>query len=167
MRSTTSSSSLLADALRDSQQLDLIFKANSGNTTTTANKKRQHDLVAPLEDILKQLRVTIAHDSLKDMRVKLEQKMRSMQRLARENNAKRRRFFARTNTTTNKDSKKNAFGIFVASNSSLRTAVKQWLTDRATCITQYGHICVWDTHNVTDMSGLFKDDVAFNDAIGM
>ena len=45
----------------------------------------------------------------------------------------------------------------------LREAVKLWLDDESTAITKYGHISLWNTSNVTDMSNLFYN---FNQDIG-
>ena len=44
----------------------------------------------------------------------------------------------------------------------LREAVKLWLTNESTAKTKYGHISLWDTSNVTDMSGMFINAYNFN-----
>ena len=38
---------------------------------------------------------------------------------------------------------------------SIRTAVAAWLSDRAAAEATYGHISTWETSEVTDMSYLF------------
>jgi len=48
----------------------------------------------------------------------------------------------------------------------LREAVKLWLTNESTAITKYGHISLWNTSNVTDMSGMFHNANNFNEDIG-
>jgi len=48
----------------------------------------------------------------------------------------------------------------------LREAVKLWLGDKSKAITKYGHISLWDTSKVTDMSFMFWWDSNFNDDIG-
>ena len=44
----------------------------------------------------------------------------------------------------------------------LRKAVKLWLRDESKAITKYGHISLWDTSNVTDMSKMFNGTTNFN-----
>ena len=48
----------------------------------------------------------------------------------------------------------------------LREAVTLWLSDESTAIIKYGHISLWDTSNVTDMSHLFYCNQDFNQDIG-
>ena len=48
----------------------------------------------------------------------------------------------------------------------LREAVKLWLNNESKAITKYGHISLWDTSNVTDMSNMFYDAYNFNQDIG-
>ena len=43
----------------------------------------------------------------------------------------------------------------VADDSTIRTAVAAWLSDRAAAEATYGHISTWETSGVTDMSYLF------------
>ena len=43
----------------------------------------------------------------------------------------------------------------VADDSTIRTAVAAWLSDRAAAEATYGHISRWETSGVTDMSYLF------------
>eukprot|EP01042_Synura_sphagnicola_P007679 gene7679-biopygen8047 len=50
-------------------------------------------------------------------------------------------------------------------NDSIRTAVKLWIANRNAAIARYGHISLWDTHRVTDMSRLFYGQQSFNDDI--
>ncbi len=52
-----------------------------------------------------------------------------------------------------------------ADNESLRIALVRWQTNRHEAITKYGDIQQWDTSNVTDMSGLFRDSKTFNEDI--
>ena len=40
----------------------------------------------------------------------------------------------------------------------LREAVKLWLTNESIALKTYGHISLWNTYNVTDMSSMFYDD---------
>ena len=49
---------------------------------------------------------------------------------------------------------------------SIRTAVAAWLSDRASAELTYGHISLWGTRGVTDMSSLFYYASAFNENIG-
>ena len=51
-------------------------------------------------------------------------------------------------------------------NISLRTAVKDWLTNSEITEIKYGHISCWDTSEVTDMSKLFENTTSFNQPIG-
>ena len=55
-------------------------------------------------------------------------------------------------------------------NDSIRTAVDAWLTDNAAAEATYGHISMWDTSGVTDMSSLFyegrNEASSFNEDIG-
>jgi len=48
----------------------------------------------------------------------------------------------------------------------LREVVKLWLGDESTTISKYGHISIWDTSNVTDMSEMFDGANNFNQDIG-
>jgi len=48
----------------------------------------------------------------------------------------------------------------------LQTAVNEWCDNRAEALKKYGHISLWITVNITDMSKLFKNKVNFNDCIG-
>ena len=48
----------------------------------------------------------------------------------------------------------------------LREAVALWLSDESKAMTKYGHISLWDTSNVTDMSHLFYCNQDFNQDIG-
>ena len=48
---------------------------------------------------------------------------------------------------------------------SIRTAVALWFSDRNEAIETYGDISSWKTGEVTDMSGLFEDASSFNDDI--
>ena len=45
----------------------------------------------------------------------------------------------------------------------LREAVALWLSDESTAITKYGHISLWNTSNVTDMSLMFNGATNFNE----
>ncbi len=44
----------------------------------------------------------------------------------------------------------------------LREAVKHWLTNESKAIKTYGHISLWDTSNVTNMSNMFWGATNFN-----
>ena len=44
----------------------------------------------------------------------------------------------------------------------LRDAVKLWINNESKAITKYGHISLWDTSKVTDMSGMFSGATNFN-----
>ena len=48
----------------------------------------------------------------------------------------------------------------------LREAVKLWLSDESKALKTYGHISLWNTSNVTDMSKMFYNANEFNDDIG-
>ena len=48
----------------------------------------------------------------------------------------------------------------------LRKAVRHWLGDESKAIIKYGHISLWDTSNVTDMSSMFHGANNFNEDIG-
>ena len=52
------------------------------------------------------------------------------------------------------------------SNNELREAVKLWLNNESKAITKYGHIRIWDTKKVTDMSCMFYGVTNFNQNIG-
>ena len=51
------------------------------------------------------------------------------------------------------------------SNQELKDAVNLWCSDVYTALTNYGHISMWNTSNITDMSNLFQDKTTFNDNI--
>ena len=48
----------------------------------------------------------------------------------------------------------------------LREAVKLWLDNASKALKTYGHISLWDTSNVTDMSWMFYNATEFNQDIG-
>ena len=50
-------------------------------------------------------------------------------------------------------------------NETLRLAVNDWLNDRESAIEKYGHISIWDTEVVDDMSGLFCNAETFDEPI--
>ncbi len=56
--------------------------------------------------------------------------------------------------------------IFVADDTTIRTAVTAWLADATAAEATYGHISTWVTSAVTDTSALFEDASSFNDDIG-
>ncbi len=95
----------------------------------------------------------------------MEQTIRDKQRLAQQHQTKSRGIFPLLRAQNNK-SIRNSFGIFVATDSSLRRAIQLWLTAKNEAISIYGHICTWDTSKVTDMRELFQDAIEFNDPIG-
>jgi surface protein len=47
----------------------------------------------------------------------------------------------------------------------IREAVMLWCGNLETAVGRYGHISLWDTHRVTDMSQLFYNQISFNDDI--
>ena len=47
-------------------------------------------------------------------------------------------------------------------NLELKNAVNQWCDDK---ITRYGHITIWNTSLVKDMSYLFAYEIKFNDSV--
>src|SRR5690348_17193702 len=51
------------------------------------------------------------------------------------------------------------------SNEELKEAVKLYLNDLSTYIKKYGHISLWNTSNITDMSCLFYGAKDFNEDI--
>ena len=51
-------------------------------------------------------------------------------------------------------------------NQTLRNAVKEWLNDPVKTQSKYGHIGVWNTSDVSDMSKLFENAKSFNQPIG-
>ena len=55
-------------------------------------------------------------------------------------------------------------GSYVMTDSTIRTAVAEWLSDSAAAEAMYGHISTWETGGVTDMAYLFcaahDDDMA-------
>ena len=50
--------------------------------------------------------------------------------------------------------------------STIRTAIDEWLSDASAAEATYGHISTWETGGVTDMSNLFSWEASFNDDIG-
>ena len=48
----------------------------------------------------------------------------------------------------------------------LLEAVELWIRDESKAISKYGHISLWDTSNVTDMSHMFVFAYNFNEDIG-
>ena len=48
----------------------------------------------------------------------------------------------------------------------LREAVKLWLTNESKAKIKYGHISLWNTSKVTDMSSMFHSAINFNEDIG-
>ena len=44
----------------------------------------------------------------------------------------------------------------------LREAVKLWVTTESKAIINYGHISLWNTSNVTNMSNMFRGAKKFN-----
>ena len=48
----------------------------------------------------------------------------------------------------------------------LREVVKLWLNNESKAIIKYGHISLWNTSNVTDMSNMFYNTINFNQDIG-
>eukprot|EP00971_Amphidinium_carterae_P052830 1040298-Amphidinium_carterae.1 len=48
----------------------------------------------------------------------------------------------------------------------LQIAVEKWLKSERMAEATYGHISLWDTSMVTDMSGLFRGALKFNQEIG-
>lgn len=61
-------------------------------------------------------------------------------------------------------------GKLTRTNQDIREAVELWCRDPVAAEARYGHIGLWDTSHVTDMSGLFGDYYGnsrwFNDDIG-
>eukprot|EP01040_Poterioochromonas_malhamensis_P022281 gene22281-27059_t len=55
--------------------------------------------------------------------------------------------------------------IVALDNTSIRTALKLWVMDKRKAAHRYGHISLWDTHLVTNMGNLFRDQYCFNDDI--
>ena len=53
----------------------------------------------------------------------------------------------------------------IRTNNDIHRAVKLWYSDRDSALTIYGHINFWDTSNVTNMNGLFKNCYQFNEDI--
>ena len=49
----------------------------------------------------------------------------------------------------------------------LREAVALWLSDESKAMTKYGHISLWNTSNVTDMSKMFYNATDFNEDISL
>ena len=56
--------------------------------------------------------------------------------------------------------------IELSSNNELRTAIKLWLHSESAATMIYGHISLWDTSKVTDMSCMFCYTNNFNKDIG-
>jgi surface protein len=50
-------------------------------------------------------------------------------------------------------------------NQELKITVNEWCDDRAEALRKHGHISLWLTGKITDMSKLFKNKVNFNDCI--
>ena len=50
--------------------------------------------------------------------------------------------------------------------STIRTAVAEWLSDSAAAEAAYGHISTWETGGVTNMFSLFAFASSFNEDIG-
>ena len=48
---------------------------------------------------------------------------------------------------------------------SIHTAVDAWLADPTAAEATYGHISMWETSGVTDMTDLFRDASSFNEDI--
>ena len=48
----------------------------------------------------------------------------------------------------------------------LRDAVKLWINNESKAILKYGHISLWNTSNVNNMSGMFAGAMEFNKYIG-
>ena len=58
------------------------------------------------------------------------------------------------------------YAIFKPNNyDELKEAVDLWCIDRGKALPIYGHISVWDTSLITDMSNLFENKTDFNDNI--
>ena len=58
------------------------------------------------------------------------------------------------------------YAIFKPNNyDELKEAVDLWCIDREKALPIYGHISVWDTSLITDMSNLFENKTDFNDNI--
>ena len=51
-------------------------------------------------------------------------------------------------------------------NAALKEAVNHWCEDPKTAEAKYGHISEWNTEEITDMSGLFRNKRYFNEYIG-
>ena len=49
-------------------------------------------------------------------------------------------------------------------NEELKQAVKEWCENKEKAVKKYGHIKIWNTRFITDMSNMFKD-TSFNDDI--
>ena len=56
-------------------------------------------------------------------------------------------------------------GVCVMTDSKIRTAVAAWLSDPTAAEATYGHISMWETSGVTDMTDLFRDASSFNEDI--
>jgi len=52
--------------------------------------------------------------------------------------------------------------ILIRTDADIRNAVNDWCNDPKAAEEQYGHISLWDTSGVTDMSRLFKGKYNFN-----
>ena len=50
-------------------------------------------------------------------------------------------------------------------NEELKQAVDEWCEDKENAIKKYGHISIWNTKYITDMSMLFYRQIFFNDNI--
>ena len=59
----------------------------------------------------------------------------------------------------------NNLSYIFQDNAEFRRAIDLWFNDEQLCMQQYGHISNWDTVNVTNMNGVFQDQVSFNENI--
>ena len=50
-------------------------------------------------------------------------------------------------------------------NYEIRKAVNLWLSNELEALNLYGHISLWDTSKVTDMSHMFENATSFNQKI--
>eukprot|EP01033_Poteriospumella_lacustris_P015271 gene15271-biopygen6887 len=57
------------------------------------------------------------------------------------------------------------FLIVALDNANIHEAVKLWYENRDKATERHGHISLWDTHRVTDLSGLFYGQRFFNEDI--
>ena len=54
---------------------------------------------------------------------------------------------------------------YVMDDTSIRTAVAAWFSDKTAAEETYGHISTWETGEVTDMRNLFRNKGSFNEDI--